>query len=92
MVLLCWVRPLKRTFELKDYLDSIYCEAAQYNEPPNYPVSVVCGGIDAAPKGSDILSKIFGGVVAFMGDKPCYDMDEFYDPSQDTSIAWRWQV
>ncbi|KAJ9129352.1 hypothetical protein P3X46_033856 [Hevea brasiliensis] len=84
--------PLKRTFELKDYLDSIYSEAAQYNDPPNYPVTIVCGGIDGAPKGTDILSRIFAGVVAYMGNNSCYDMDEFYDPTREESIAWRWQT
>ncbi|XP_012064654.1 lysosomal Pro-X carboxypeptidase [Jatropha curcas] len=84
--------PLKRTFELKDYLDSIYAEAAQYNDPPNYPVSIVCDGIDRAPEGTDILGRIFAGVVAYMGHKSCYDMNEFNDPTDQTSLAWRWQT
>ncbi|KAF2300710.1 hypothetical protein GH714_015277 [Hevea brasiliensis] len=85
-------KDFKRTFELKDYLDSIYSEAAQYNDPPNYPVTIVCGGIDGAPKGTDILSRIFAGVVAYMGNNSCYDMDEFYDPTREESLAWRWQT
>lgn len=51
-------RKLNDPYELKYYLDSIYSEAAQYNKPLNYPVTIICGGIDGAPKESDILDKI----------------------------------
>ncbi|CBI17111.3 unnamed protein product, partial [Vitis vinifera] len=44
---------LSTSDELKDYLDETYSVAAQYNHPPRYPVTVVCGGIDGAPEGSD---------------------------------------
>ncbi|XP_065865446.1 uncharacterized protein [Euphorbia lathyris] len=84
-------KQLKTSFELKDYLDSIYSEAAQFNDPPYYPVTVVCGGIDGAPKGSDILARIFGGVVAYMNQKSCYDMFSFTS-SGLSSIPWRWQT
>ncbi|XP_002523754.2 lysosomal Pro-X carboxypeptidase [Ricinus communis] len=84
--------PLKRTFELKDYLDSIYSEAAQYNDPPRYPVTIVCGGIDGAPKGTDVLGRIFAGVVAYMGDRSCYDVNGYNHPTDATSLAWRWQT
>ncbi|OMO90296.1 ATPase assembly factor ATP10, mitochondria [Corchorus olitorius] len=82
---------LKRTFDLKDYLDSIYSEAAQYDHPPWYPLNIVCGGIDGAPKGTDILGRIFAGVVAYMGNKSCYDMDEYNHPTE-TFMGWRWQT
>lgn len=83
---------LKRTFDLKDYLDSIYSEVAQYNHPPYYPLSILCGGIDGARKGTDILDRIFAGVVAYMGKKSCYDMNEFNRPTDETYIGWRWQT
>lgn len=84
-------RKLKRSFDLKDYLDSIYADVAQYNDPPTYPLTVVCGGIDGAPEGTDILGKIFAGVIAFAGDNSCYDVDEFNHPSE-TATGWKWQV
>ncbi|KAK1589051.1 hypothetical protein Q3G72_030009 [Acer saccharum] len=82
---------LKRSIDLKDYLDSIYAEAAQYNEPSTYPVSNICGSIDGAPQGSDILGKIFAGVAAYMGNNSCYDLDEFNHPTE-TFLGWRWQT
>ncbi|KAJ4841787.1 hypothetical protein Tsubulata_010534 [Turnera subulata] len=84
-------KPLKKTFELKDYLDSIYAEAAQYNDPPEYPVSVVCGGIDGAPSRTDILGRIFAGVIAYKGNDSCYDMDEYKYPDE-TYLGYRWQT
>ncbi|XP_028756877.1 lysosomal Pro-X carboxypeptidase-like [Neltuma alba] len=82
---------LDNSFELKDYLDSIYADAAQYNEPPDYPVSVICEAIDAAAKKTDTLGQIFEGVVvAHHGNKSCYDTNEFNLPTE-TDIGWRWQ-
>lgn len=69
----------------------MYADAAQYNEPPRYPVNVVCGAIDAAPEGTDILGKIFAGVVAYMGNQSCYDMGGFGSPTQSYD-TWTWQV
>ncbi|MCD7468711.1 hypothetical protein HAX54_007129 [Datura stramonium] len=37
---------LNDSSELKDYLNSRYSVAAQYNKPPSYPVTIICGGID----------------------------------------------
>ncbi|KAF5727494.1 Serine carboxypeptidase S28 family protein [Tripterygium wilfordii] len=85
-------KPLKRTFELKDYLDSIYADAAQYNEPPINRVRIVCGGIDGAYKRTGILGQIFAGVVAYMGNRSCYDMNEFNEDTSDQSRRWRWQT
>ncbi|CAN1171695.1 Lysosomal Pro-X carboxypeptidase [Linum perenne] len=84
-------RPLRRSFDLKDYLDSMYAEAAQYNEPPEYPVGIVCRGIDGAADKSDVLDKIVGGVVAYMGNKSCYEVLDFSPPTA-SSRAWSWQV
>ena len=67
----------------------MYAVAAQYNHPPRYPVTVVCGGIDGAPEGSDILSRIFAGVVAYRGNRSCYNTS--VNPTE-TSEGWRWQV
>ena len=80
---------LNKADELKDYLDTMYAVAAQYNHPPRYPVTVVCGGIDGAPEGSDILSRIFEGLVAFRGNESCYNTS--LSPTE-TSEGWRWQV
>lgn len=77
--------------ELKDYLDSIYATAAQYNKPPTYPVTVVCGGIDGAHKGSHVLDRIHAGIVASQGNLTCYNTN-FYNQPSETSMGWRWQV
>ncbi|XP_049353667.1 uncharacterized protein LOC125818170 [Solanum verrucosum] len=80
---------LNDPFELKDYLDTMYSVAAQYNSPPSYPVTIVCGGIDGAPKGSHILDRILAGIVAYRGNSSCYNMNPH--PSE-TGLGWRWQT
>ncbi|KAL4284317.1 hypothetical protein GQ457_16G009150 [Hibiscus cannabinus] len=82
--------PLKDSFELKDKLVDMYAGAAQYNAPPTYPVTVVCGGIDGANEKQDILSKIFAGVVAYEGNRSCY-INQPTDASE-TDVGWRWQT
>ncbi|KAH8501837.1 hypothetical protein H0E87_016565 [Populus deltoides] len=57
-------KPLDAAEELKIFLDSFFSVAAQYDRPPRYPVDPVCKGIDSAPEGSDVLDKIFSGIVA----------------------------
>ncbi|XP_028756887.1 lysosomal Pro-X carboxypeptidase [Neltuma alba] len=83
-------RPLNSSSELKDYLETMYATAAQYNKPPKYPVTVICGGIDEATFGSDILSKIYAGVVAYRGNATC----KVNGPINvtETSVGWRWQT
>ncbi|CAL0321957.1 unnamed protein product [Lupinus luteus] len=81
-------KKLSKSFELEDYLDSIYTGAAQYNDPP---VNVICDAIDAAAKKTDVLGQIFEGVIVSMPNRTCYDMDEFNHPSQ-TGLGWRWQM
>ncbi|KAL5800390.1 hypothetical protein ACOSQ4_033274 [Xanthoceras sorbifolium] len=83
-------KPLKDGSELKDYLDTLYCTAAQYDRPPRYPVTVVCNGIDGAPQNGDTLDRIFSGIVAFIGSKPCYNFSEFF--SSETLQGWQWQT
>ncbi|KAG2371461.1 serine protease [Vigna angularis] len=84
-------KKLNKSFELKDYLDSLYTDAAQYDFPSENPVKVICSAIDAAAKKTDIVGQIFEGVVAFMGHRSCYDMNEFNRPTE-TYIGWRWQT
>ncbi|KAL6276258.1 hypothetical protein ACE6H2_019859 [Prunus campanulata] len=82
-------RPLNKSSELKNYLDSLYSHAAQYDSPPRYPVTVVCGGIDGA-SGNDTLTKIFAGVVAYTGNKSCY-VNQPKNLSE-TNMGWSWQT
>ena len=85
------IRPLKKASELKDYLNSLYSVAAQYDSPPDYPVDTVCRGIDGGANGTDILGRIFSGVVAYYGkSRKCYDLGEFF--SSETLDGWDWQV
>ncbi|CAK9150485.1 unnamed protein product [Ilex paraguariensis] len=81
---------LKDSSELKAYLDSIYSQAAQYNAPPRYPVTGICRGIDGESEGTDILGRIFAGVVANKGERSCYDINEYKYPSE-TKMGWAWQ-
>lgn len=67
----------------------MYADAAQYDAPPTYPVSLVCGGIDGAPNGTDILGRIFSGLVALLPDTKCHVTE---DPTDETSQGWEWQV
>ncbi|XP_043699783.1 lysosomal Pro-X carboxypeptidase-like [Telopea speciosissima] len=85
--------PLNKSSDLKDYLDSIYSSAAQYNSPPSYPVSMICKAIDEASKGTtDILSRVFAGLVDYKGNKSsCYDTSEYTTPSETTD-GWNWQT
>ncbi|WVZ00692.1 hypothetical protein V8G54_026761 [Vigna mungo] len=84
-------KKLNKSFELKDYLDSLYTDAAQYDFPSVNSVKVICSAIDAAAKKTDILGQIFEGVVAFMRHSSCYDMNYFNRPTE-TYIGWRWQT
>ncbi|CAL5352698.1 unnamed protein product [Camellia sinensis] len=83
--------PLSDSFELKEYLDGLYSGAAQYDRPPRYPVTVVCGGIAGAPNGTDILGRIFAGVVAARVNRSCY-INEHYNYSDGPYGDWDWQV
>nr|XP_007150133.1 hypothetical protein PHAVU_005G129500g [Phaseolus vulgaris]ESW22127.1 hypothetical protein PHAVU_005G129500g [Phaseolus vulgaris] len=83
-------RPLNESLELKEYLESMYASAAQYNDPARNPVSVICGGIDRGSFGSDVLSKIYAGVVALRGNTTC----KVNAPTivSETTLGWRWQT
>ncbi|XP_027361776.1 lysosomal Pro-X carboxypeptidase-like isoform X2 [Abrus precatorius] len=82
-------KPLNEAYELMEDLRLMYVYAAQYNHPPRYPVNVICGGIDGASFGRDILSKIFAGVVAYKGNTSC----KVNAPTNasETTVGWKWQ-
>ncbi|XP_010247711.1 PREDICTED: lysosomal Pro-X carboxypeptidase-like [Nelumbo nucifera] len=82
--------PLNLSSELKDYLETIYNSAAQYDRPPTFPVSAICSAIDNTSKGADLLSKVFAGLVAYKGNQSCYDTKEF-KYSTETKRGWNWQ-
>nr|GEX14069.1 lysosomal Pro-X carboxypeptidase [Tanacetum cinerariifolium] len=81
---------LESSSELKDYLNSMYAGAAQYNSPPTYPTTQICKGIDGASNTTDdILDRIIAGVSAYRPPLPCHNMTQ--TPSE-TSIGWEWQT
>ncbi|KAL3718218.1 hypothetical protein ACJRO7_003365 [Eucalyptus globulus] len=83
-------KPLESVDELKGYLKSLYWRAAQYDDPPIYPVTMICNGIDGANTiENGILGKIFAGIVAYDGNSTCY-VNPSTDVSQ-TSLGWSWQ-
>ncbi|GAB2285427.1 hypothetical protein Dimus_019878 [Dionaea muscipula] len=83
---------LNNSTRLKDYLDSIYATAAQYGRPPIYAATTICNAIDGASNTTtDILGSIHAGVAAFRGEKDCYDVNEFNQPTE-TNLGWRWQT
>ena len=71
-------------------MKKMYAHVAQYNHPPDYPVTIVCGGIDGAPSNASIIQKIFAGLVAYSGISSCY-FDEPRNISE-TTVGWNWQV
>lgn len=82
--------PLNSSSQLEDYLWSMYAGAAQYNHPPRYPVTRICGGIDGASPGSGIISKVAAGVFAYKGNLSCYNIGPRSET--ETDVGWRWQV
>ncbi|KAG8483425.1 hypothetical protein CXB51_022239 [Gossypium anomalum] len=83
-------KPLKSSSELKNELENMYAVVAQYDSPPWYPVTVVCGGIDGANEKQNILDKIFAGVVAYKGNRSCYINPPTNE--SETYVKWRWQT
>ncbi|KAF9597311.1 hypothetical protein IFM89_017095 [Coptis chinensis] len=82
--------PINASSELKDQLERMYTSAAQYDKPPIYPVKMICDAIDVASKRTtDILSRILAGVVAFKGNKKCYDLNQIIT---EADLGWRWQT
>ncbi|XP_057991183.1 uncharacterized protein LOC110657800 [Hevea brasiliensis] len=87
--------PLKDAKSLKLSLELMYLATAQYDRPPTYGVNVICNAIDSAPPASDILDRIFSGVVAHYGDASCYNLGGYLGGSSspdETQQGWAWQV
>ena len=76
---------MNNTKELKDFLDTLYCDLAQYRSP-----SFICDAMDKAGKGADVLSRIQAGVAACFDASHCLDMKlwEF----GETFVGYAWQV
>ncbi|KAK1375709.1 lysosomal Pro-X carboxypeptidase-like [Heracleum sosnowskyi] len=81
-------RKLRDSDELKDFLIEAFASTAQYNAPPTYPVTQVCGGIDGAPKGTDILGRIIFGIYEHPDNKKCHDIHD--NPLDETEQGWNW--
>ncbi|MED6155462.1 hypothetical protein PIB30_005666 [Stylosanthes scabra] len=87
-------KKLRKVEVLKDYLDTMYDTAAQYNAAL---VERLCGAIDEAAKNkTDIIGQIFEAVVAYHDgiDSSCYyDINTFDDPNEQShdELAWNWQ-
>ncbi|XP_039026349.1 lysosomal Pro-X carboxypeptidase-like [Hibiscus syriacus] len=83
-------KTLQDSSELKNELENMYAEAAQYNHPPRYPVNMICGAIDGTNEKKDILGKIFAGVAAYRGNRSCY----INQPTNvsEADVAWSWQI
>ena len=85
--------PLKSGDDLRNALVRMYSVAAQYNSPPEYPVTKICGAIDGAYSAeNDILSKIYAGVVAYYGNSSCQFDDGGLPFSLESIFGWLWQV
>lgn len=76
--------------DLVSYLATIYVESAKFDIPPIYPVDIICRGIDKAPNGTDILGRVFAGLVAISGNSSCY----INASSLNSNLlsGWDWQV
>lgn len=78
--------------ELKYYLDHVFTSAAQYNNPHEKPVRGICAAIDeAARKNSDVIEQVVAGVIAFMGERDCYDVFESGHPDNPID-PFTWQA
>ncbi|XP_045801774.1 lysosomal Pro-X carboxypeptidase-like [Trifolium pratense] len=84
--------PLNQSFELSNYLGEMYTAAAQYNHPPEYPVTMICNGIDEASFGDTILDKIYSGVVAKEGNGTCRFINNSLKYISETYVGWEWQT
>ncbi|KAF5454283.1 hypothetical protein F2P56_023960 [Juglans regia] len=93
-------RTLKRTEDLRDWLDSAYSYLAMVNYPyssdflmplPGHPIREVCRKIDGCPHGTSILERIFEGVSVYYnytGGVDCFQLDD--DPHG--MDGWNWQA
>ncbi|XP_030457093.1 uncharacterized protein LOC115677983 [Syzygium oleosum] len=83
-------RPLESSLQLKEHLISVYVNAAQYNDPFERPVKMICNAIDGPSPRNDILRKIFAGLIASAKNLTCYVNPPSPRPSQ-TDLGWPWQ-
>ena len=83
---------MSRSFDIKDFLDSIYAEAVQFKGNPGDWVATLCNAIDNPPnRKKGLLDRIFAGAVALLGNQSCYDTNMFAHPTNNNK-AWRWQA
>ena len=76
---------MNNTNDLKYFLENLYDVVAQYRRP-----SLVCNGIDKETNETDVLGRIYAGVVAYFGARTCYDT-KVWDRGE-TSVGYAWQV
>ncbi|XP_057953876.1 uncharacterized protein LOC131148157 [Malania oleifera] len=81
--------PLNNASELINYLVRVYRVAAQYDDPPYYPVSSICSDINGGSRQTDILSRIVAGLVAYIGNRSCYHTTTL---PTETNLGWQWQT
>ncbi|XAR60065.1 Lysosomal Pro-Xaa carboxypeptidase [Bertholletia excelsa] len=68
-------------------------DSAQYDYRVDKPgrVEAICDGIDGAPNGTGILDRISAGMVAYLGNKTCYNTTDYYGIAL-SSLGWSWQT
>ncbi|CAL5201055.1 unnamed protein product [Lathyrus oleraceus] len=79
--------PLEQSDELKEFLRIIYIYSAQFDYPL---VRNICKAIDGASFGSDVLSRIYGGVVAYHESNKC-TVNAYKYTVADTFNVYEWQ-
>lgn len=70
---------------------AIYVQNAKFDIPPIYPVDMICRGIDEARNETDILDRIFAGLVAIAGNSSCY-INASRLTDSNSLLSWSWQV
>ncbi|KAK9168494.1 hypothetical protein Syun_000634 [Stephania yunnanensis] len=89
--------PLTDTNSLKSYLEDMYSDVAQYEwlPDPRHSVKGICDAIDSeSTQSTDVLDRVYAGVVAHMGQKKCYHINPPTDSTQSQSQkydGWGWQ-
>lgn len=84
--------PLQDTYTLKAFLESLYDNVAQYGDL-NFNSSTICKAIDEGKKGTDILSRIYAGALAYfkgMTKHNCLNTNYFF--SGETFVGYDWQT
>ncbi|KAK9124037.1 hypothetical protein Sjap_013639 [Stephania japonica] len=86
--------PLDDSYSLKNYLEGMYAEAAQYDLPlnPRHSVKGICDAIDSeSTQSTDLLDRVYAGVVAHKGKKKCYDINDSTQSQSQKYDGWGWQ-